>query len=213
MKYKDIFNLRACLNHSDEIDSICAPLKILRITYFYYMKIFDSGQRVVLTNRPSWVDFFYCKSLNSHESIVELERNTKHGEGIYPWSMSESSPLIIAREDYNIDNGVTISEHGEKFREFYCFAGEKSDFQLSLFMNNNIDLLQRFILFFKNRSAPIIEKIEKNKFTGSEKLKSHTDYKPITCENINHFMNDTNIERFHLARSDRLERLRFGSNR
>ena len=139
------------------VGQLCQPLELFGITLFDYVRQYDDGYRICLCNRPDWLHHFYAKDFHKHGSY-------EGKASLYPasYTLAKSLPFQSifkeARSFYNIDNVIAITKPGINFCEFFFFAGEPNNFELENFYLNNLDLLDRFILFFKDKGANLITK-------------------------------------------------------
>ena len=76
------------------------------------------------------------------------------------WSALESNPVFKnIFEDcraFNMYNGITVAEEGKGYCSFYHFAAAADDVGAVTLFVQNIDLLKRFILYFKEQAASLI---------------------------------------------------------
>ena len=150
---------------SQEIDQICAPLKEgFGITSLVYVKNYYDGSEIRLTNQPQWVDHFYTKEyykkslLDAHPSKFQtgftLLRDLKHHD-------------IILQDafEFNIAHGITLTIKNEDSVEFFFLCTERDNDRIIPLFLNNMDLLERFTVYFKERAQRLIFQAEKNKLT------------------------------------------------
>jgi DNA-binding CsgD family transcriptional regulator len=147
---------------SNDIDEICKPLKKFGIKLFTYLKNYRNGAQIYLSNDSRWTEDYYNKKLYE-SSLFELN------PAIYPsgytlWPKDSSSKVFIhARTYFDSDHGITIIENQKKFCEFYFFSTSASNPSIINLYLNNIDLLKRFVVYFKDKASAILKTAEKNK--------------------------------------------------
>jgi len=49
------------LTSVNQIDQICAPLKILGINYFSFVRSFKDGSHIRLSNNAQWTEHYYAR--------------------------------------------------------------------------------------------------------------------------------------------------------
>ena len=149
-------------NLSCEINQICQPLKKIGITYFTYLKNFDDGFQINLSNSGPWLEHYYKFKLYKH-SLFEFSP-THYQSGFFLWPAEHNSKAIEdGRKYFDSDNGITIIKNSQQYCEFYFFSGPVKDKWLINFYINNFDFLENFIKFFKNQSIKLLQLAEKNK--------------------------------------------------
>lgn len=174
------FNKQA-LNLSDDTKQLCSSLyKHLNITYFNYVRLNKDNSRIILTDRPDWINMFYSNKLHTEKTIIDIE-TLKYG-GYFTWDKFESEkPFQIAR-DFNIANGITLLESANDYTELYYFATTKDNIHGCVDYQQKIDLFRRFIAFFKDRgrklltlamnSPLILEEVNNLNIANPQKLES-----------------------------------------
>ncbi len=152
------------------IAEICKPLNKLGITSFNYVRTYDDGSQINLTNIPAWLEYFYK---NEFYRIGAFERHPSQYESGYAlWPhLSGQKIFFDARSYFNIDNGITLIEKQLDSCDFYYFGTTTNNSAIINFYLNNIDLLKRFILYFKDRANSIIKKASQNRIV----LPNHFD--------------------------------------
>ncbi|MCH9743519.1 MAG: LuxR C-terminal-related transcriptional regulator [Gammaproteobacteria bacterium] len=99
----------------------------------------------------------------------ELPTSDKHGiqSTFVLWSALEDDTVfkeIFADcKSFNIYNGITLAEEGTDHCTFYHFAAAADDLAAVTLFVQNIDLLKRFILYFKEQARDLIEDANKSR--------------------------------------------------
>ena len=171
------------LTASDAIEQICTPLKLLGITYFHYVKLYPNGSTVQLINRALHLRDFYAKGLYLCGRFEYP--NQHHVPGYVLSSTLDSAAQQIfsyAREYHDIDHVLTISKKNQENWGFYHFGGPKNFFSLPSFYLSNLDLLERFILYFHEKAEKIIIQASKQRIyhpTNASTKNSLTTLPPL----------------------------------
>ena len=155
-----------------DITEICKPLKKFGITSFNYVKTYHDGSQVNLANTTEWLEYFYK---NEFYQIGAFERHpSKYESGSALWSqLSGQKVFYDARQYFNIDNGITIIEKQLDSCDFYYFGTTADNRNIVNFYLNNIDLLKRFILYFKDRANLIIKQANENRIILPNHFEQH----------------------------------------
>lgn len=145
-----------------EIDDICQPLKILCISHFTFTRLFKDGSKINLCNNASWLKHYYDHHLYA---IGTFEGDFSiYQSGYTLWSNLASQQVFCdGKEFFHIANGITILQKHEHWCDFFHFGGTPKQSELINFYLNNIDLLERFNLYFLDKAADIIERSFKSK--------------------------------------------------
>ncbi|MEO8400851.1 MAG: helix-turn-helix transcriptional regulator [Gammaproteobacteria bacterium] len=147
---------------ANDIENICKPLLKLGITCFTYIKNFNDGSQVYLSNSARWIDDYYNLALYK-TSLFEF-KSSLYQSGYFIWpTEADSAVFLHGRNYFNSSNGITLIKSNETDCEFYFFSGCVNSVWLGNFYLNNIDLLEKFILFFKESASNILRKADKNR--------------------------------------------------
>jgi DNA-binding CsgD family transcriptional regulator len=158
------------LTSSNDVNDFCAPiLNPLGITYFNYLKIYSDSSRELLTNNAAWIDHFYQNELYKSVGAIDIEHLLP--KGYFLWSeLSTEDPIYqCGRKSFNIDNGITIVIKRKDVTHLYIFASYRNNVNINNFYVKNIDLLQRFILYFTDKASDLIKQAAKNRIYLPEK--------------------------------------------
>ena len=187
----------------EQIQALCKPLEEhFGLTSFVYRKSYNDGTEINISNQPEWVKHFYTDAELIKEST--FDKHPDHYEsGFVLWSQLKGHQNILAHaRRFNIDHGLTIIKKVPDGVEF-CYFGTKSECRdvVGRYINN-IDLLERFILYFKEQASEIIQKANKNRIVVPRKFDLVTaheqDLKAVKPElQREHFLKSTELHRFH----------------
>lgn len=150
------------LSSGGDIVQICKPLQDFGIHLFNFVRMFKDGSRINLCNKPEWLEYYYQKEfykIGIFEGIPDLYTSSY---SIWP-ILSGQDIFYDARTHFNIDHGITMIKSYKKYCDFYYFGGYPDNPNIINFYLNNIDLLDRFILYFKDQAAKLITQSNKHK--------------------------------------------------
>jgi len=185
-----------------DIAEICKPLNKLGITSFNYVRTYDDGSQINLANIPSWLEYFYD---NEFYRVGAFERHpSKYQSGYALWpQLSGQQVFVDARAYFNIDNGITIIEKQADSCDFYYFGTTTNNQSIINFYLNNIDLLKRFILYFRDRANPIIKQANENRIILPNHFEQHAsplDNETYILEEFKKdFLKETTIKKLQLS--------------
>lgn len=144
------------LTSGSSVKELCAPiLKKHSINYFLYIRAFPDGNRLWLTNRGDWTRHYY-EHQHYHHSPFEIPK-ADYKRGYYLWKTLPSQETFCdARRYFDIDHGITVVHHLEDCTEFSHFGTSTDQHDIYNFYLNNMDFLNQFILYFRDRGQDLI---------------------------------------------------------
>lgn len=155
-----------------EIDEICEPLfKYTPLTSFSYTRLYPDGSRMMLGNHAD----FMIGSFSKKEAPLRNVHTPNFINYDQPFSLikrwAENLPppvnKIIAqqlhneRNLWNMDDQLTISTKNSKYCEHVNFLCSTSG--MENFFLNNLELMNKFILYFRNKAHKIIQKADNDR--------------------------------------------------
>jgi hypothetical protein len=145
------FNIEKYLQslHLDEVKQLCKPLEEhFGLTSFVYRKNYIDGTEINISNQPEWVEHFYTNNNLIKESVFDKHPDN-YQSGFVLWSQLEGHQEILTRaKAFNIDHGMTIVKKVADGLELCYFGTRDANPEIVNYYLNNIDLLERFILYF-----------------------------------------------------------------
>lgn len=159
----DLLDQHFFLTSARDIDAICAPLKKhFGITSFVYQKNFSQGGEIRLSNQPEWLKHFYDQEYYK-QSVFETHPD-HYQSGFALWSeLKHHSEVLDAAHEFHITHGVTLTVKVDDGVEFYFFGTTPDNHQVVSLYLNNMDLLERFIVYFKDKAKKLIEQASRHK--------------------------------------------------
>lgn len=146
-------HLRSCCK---AVDKIAQPLfESFDLTFFSYKRS-KGDDFLFLTNNYSWLMNCIDKDYVHYLSEFHPEQD------LFIWdAIRIDSPLIKiyqdAKENFNIDHGITIIKTNGDLEEHFNFATTNDNSQMNNFYMHHIEILERFIIYFKSKAAKLIE--------------------------------------------------------
>lgn len=140
------------LVYSDSLKEICKPLEKLRITYFSYVQIDENGKFSALGLEPGFVRTYFEKEYYRFDIHMAQSRMT---EQYIIWDtierVKESNELSQDFYSFSLGHTFTILQQNDKKKDYFHFAGKLGDTSINDSYLRNLDLLKKFILYFKNK--------------------------------------------------------------
>ena len=196
------------LSASSEIDQIISPIKnSIGIDYVLFIKELNDGSRFWVTNRGDWTECFYEQQL--YQLSAFEDPTTAKIPGQYLWSQLKGQEVFqIAKEQFNIAHGITITEKASNGFEFFHLATNKSNQNIINIYANHSEVFKKFFTYFKHNAKNLIKLSEKNKVEvplPKDKQNSHRDYlmSPKMSEiELNTLLNSLICERFTFSNNE-----------
>lgn len=188
----------------DEVKELCKPLEEhFGLTSFVYRKNYNDGTEISISNQPEWIEHFY-----NNKEIIKKSVFDKHPDsyqsGFVLWSQLKGHQEILQRaKAFDIDHGVTIVKKVSDGVELCYFGTRSKNSDVVNHYLNNLDLLERFVLYFKDQASEIIRSAEKQKIIVFDDKFANVD---IDEEDINaikptntreRFLKATQLKKFH----------------
>jgi DNA-binding CsgD family transcriptional regulator len=157
-----------CFTHHEDIITLCQPLFKLGISSYVYVRTYADGSEFRLGNRSDWIEHYYSQGLYE-ESIFERTPQYYQPDAalwstavIHSTLMSHSKILDSAKNDFNIDHGMTILNKEHDYCEKIFFASPSTNLGTMNLYLNDMDLLLNFNRYFKEKALPLINKAKQH---------------------------------------------------
>lgn len=148
----------------DLVAQICNPLKLLGVTHFHYMKLYPDESNIQLTNHPLFLHDFYAKGLYTFGCFEYSNQCHTPGYVLSSTLNNDAQKICsFAREQYDIDHVIIVTKKNKDSWEFYHFGGSVTAVSLPGFYLSNVDLLERFILYFHAKAEKLIIQADKQR--------------------------------------------------
>jgi DNA-binding CsgD family transcriptional regulator len=188
----------------NEIADICKPLyEILDLTYFNYVKLNADGSRSTLTDRPDFiVEYYKRKELYETKAVINME--TSQASTCRLSSEFRDQPsYIAARNDFDIDNGITIIQPNGKETELFYFGTTRENYSKTAIYINNIDIFYRFIAYFKDKAQKLIKQADIERFyVPGIQIGAKPNVNDLASDIRTKFLDATVTDRFFLDNSN-----------
>jgi DNA-binding CsgD family transcriptional regulator len=151
------------LTSSGQIDEIIKPLKDhFGINSFVYFKNFNDGSEIRLTNQPEWIQYYYEQGL--YKLSYCEGRPSDFVKARLIWAgITVANPVLEKARQFNIDHGMTFVEPCADGCEFFFIGTALGRADVMSKYLSNIDLLERFLDYFRVKAKPLIDEASKHK--------------------------------------------------
>lgn len=197
---KHILNHHPSLAYSQELKEICKPLEKLGIFYFSHVHIDESGKFSALGLEPEFVKIYFEKEYYRFDIHMAQSRLM---EQYVLWDsierVKESRELFNDFLSFSLGHTFTIQQQNGKGKDYYHFAGKLENNSINDNYLRNLDLLKKFILYYKEKISAHKELQHGLNIKFEIPLENSgylTAHKPN--ESIWEFNNETKLDRFYL---------------
>lgn len=147
---------------SEQLAEICKPLEAFGIHHFTYLKQYQNGDRISLSNKPKWIEDYY--NLNLHQSSLFEDSVQGSAASFNLWFGDYDLEVYRHGKMYfNTMHSISIVEHKKTSCESYLFATTPDNSQAIHYLSNNREILYHFIMYLKDRGKLIFKQAEKHK--------------------------------------------------
>lgn len=188
-----------------EVRKICDPIfKLFGLNFFRYLRVYKDFSRIHLCTNPEWTENFYAKKFHNVAWFDSTSTTfTKNMEFIWDLkALSEDNSVgIEARNNFGFYHGISLVRKSNNYFEVYDFATHAENENINTLYMQNIEIFDRFILFFKEKAKNIIfestqAKIEIDRNFRNQYLSIETS---IDKQNsLKEFRNETKLKRIYL---------------
>lgn len=196
-----------------DINEICQPLfNNTDITFFTFMRVFDNGMRACLTSHAKRTKYLFE---HDYKESMNYKNNSKDGKpGFVLWNslgflLVPSHRFLIekkmadGRNLFNIDHGITLFENGNDYQDYYNFGTKAENIHITDFYLSNMDILNAFVFYFKDKAKILIHESIKQKiilpnYDGEFKTKHSSIVNKLNFNRAN-FFKEINHQHYFLG--------------
>lgn len=145
-----------------KVQAICDEFFALSgLNYFNFVRVFDDGTRICLSNNYEWMQFVFSQALILEEK-VQSPIPTYLIWDMIP-SIKEDSLMKVASKDFDICHGITLILKYEGYVDFVYYATSSDNEEINIFYVNNLHALNTFLIFFTEQARHIIFEAEQHR--------------------------------------------------
>lgn len=191
------------LNESTNIKSICMPLEQYGISFFTYFRCYDDGSVIALVSDK---DIYYHHFQQEYLMAPYIPENMLKDKFYY--FASPNNVNVKFNEAYyeytskfKLLYPIYMFERYKGYVDIFVFATSDDDYKIINFYVNNMDILESFKLYFKDKAAKIVCKANKSRivipncmrlnFTGlssNDDITKNVNFLKEHTNNINHIL-------------------------
>lgn len=152
------------IKHSNRIRKTTEPLREhFGVEYFSYHRIDNTGKYTVLVDRPDWAELYVREQMYLNDPYLRHPSVYRSGISLIESNGSEEyreMALKLAKENLDLDLGVTFIQKHDDYVDFFGFSGKRSKSLLEKVYLNQPQLLKSFAHHFLKQMEPILTKME-----------------------------------------------------
>jgi DNA-binding CsgD family transcriptional regulator len=190
------------LTHPVDIQGICQPLIKLGITYFAHATVDKAGKIAAISNNPEFTDYYFSNAYyNADIHMAKTDFVRSHCVWDAVDLRGRSAELYKNGFEFGLRHTFTLAQKTERGHEFFHFATDKHNPSINQFYLSQLDLLNLFIFYFKDKVAqsPILSRAYQIKFSVDSTHGSFDDNGSLVKANDQllreSFLNDISIDK------------------
>ena len=149
-----------------QLQDICEPLKLFDISNFAYGKITRDQKFFRVGTHEDYTELFFQHDLynrvDAYMSLLHCNAFSEDKRTLF-FLWNHTGPLEKIRMSVDMWNGISFYQTTEDYIETWAFGGTLENTGLAEFYLNNLDLLKKFLLYFKSAAKDIIDIADKHK--------------------------------------------------
>jgi len=149
------------------MQKLAEPLKHLGIIGFGYLRTYDDCRYLKLFNGyAEYTEKFFETIKKPDPHFIKALQNTSHDKPmllLWPNKTTNISPILSLHQSYDICHGFQISYRKAGYCEKFHFNFDKLSDDKSSFYMQNLPILLKFIDYFRQQAADLLDDRDKNK--------------------------------------------------
>ncbi len=185
----------------ENIRKICSPLKLINIENFFYHRIYSDGFMIHLSTDVVWGEFFLNKLFSLDYDEADINNHLYIENSISLWEMNAHNQVWQdGKLNFNVGNGISLlSEKNPKYKEISCFYGSRYNHELNDFYLSNLDILQNFVMFFKDQASNLIYEFEQKRILLPKKYRlAPSKQESVAVDKRNEFLSFIKPKKFFI---------------
>ena len=185
---------------AQDVADICMPLqKHLQVSHFSFVRIYNNGERAHLSMNADLQEFFY-KKFHTYVKRDNLTNNTLGLDtGYIRWDDMFTHELFSdVRESFDTANGLVLVNKQADYSELTFIGSTAADIEGTERYVTHLDLLEQFLVYFKQRAAHLLATAEKQRIlTPATPIKTALPkvYPRLTLTQRQQFLQELNPNR------------------
>ncbi|MBN8828670.1 MAG: hypothetical protein J0H68_08180 [Sphingobacteriia bacterium] len=182
---------------SETLDELSSPLKDnFGITTIAYAR-FNDNKIFHISNNVDWYDFYITNGFfDSPHHQTEINNLVSDK---YVVLRKGNNKFVQAMHRFNVWHGISIYKRSNDLIEMWNFATYKNNENILNFYLNNLSLLEKFIIYVKNKAGDIFN--PSNNGIWLNRKKSIILPQAFDNSKAHQFLSETSLDKFKLENS------------
>ena len=174
--------LRTYSNNATSVNEIITPLRSVGIVGVFYTRIYPDGTIINLANDADWTEFYFNQLFSGIYKNKDIVDQFFIYSGASLWALNSQNPIWQdAKSYFGYENGVTLIEDKQDFREAFCFYSTSNNHAMNHFYINQIDTIKKMKQYFLSQSVALIQQAERERL-----LNTHPVFSKISDLSLRH---------------------------
>lgn len=178
-----------------ELEELTKPLaEYFQITYFAHKISYPDNSKIYLGNSPLVHESYYFDHWRKTSPLEGSLDKFQTGYYLYS-SFNQPVPDVIEYyKSINIGNVLVIIKNYDTYCEFFFFGSSWNNVAINNFYFNNIDLLENFILNYREQTRKLYQRCDKQRILLSTDMVTNNTSIPgnVSDELKKRFLQDIN---------------------
>jgi DNA-binding CsgD family transcriptional regulator len=144
-------------------------LGLFGVRYFEYLRVYDDGHSVIIASNKDLIRYVFDNELPMGAPIQQEYIQDKFHYFILPIGQYEQ-PVHHVIAYFNLSYFINLVERHPGYIDLYCFGAHAANPEIMNFYLNKMDVLHKFIDYFKNEASSLINQALQNKILLSDKM-------------------------------------------
>ena len=181
------------------VDALCEPLfSNFGITHFGCIRILENGQVLRIANNVAWTRTYFQYEFYNDLDIYNMKHVLQNEQRfVFLTGDPHNEHCKMLCSDFNMWNFMLIYERFPTYGDFWFFGTNRNNLQIINFYINNINVLQHFILYFKNKTFNLFDISNPSKLI-STKIRP-LEEKAKEESHVNEFIKEISYNRHYLT--------------
>ena len=154
------------------------------INYFQFFRVYKDSSFIILTNQSGWLSYAMNIKKMPVMSTIDAAVINPHSYNFLWDTYLPEEPLALAREQFNIANGICFVYRQKEWYELIAFATPKQRYAAVDRYFNHYHELQAFILNFRHNAKSLLNTAYAHRLTLPDVMKDKNEN--ILLNNLAH---------------------------
>lgn len=194
----NLLSLHFNLSCAPLVEALCEPLfNSFGITHFGCLRILENGQVLRIANNQEWTQKYFEREFFNDETLYDMsDVSEEKGRLLLLSGKAQGAHQETLCKDFGIWNALAIYDKSNEYGDHWFFGASRDNQQIINFYINNLDVLQHFILYFKDKISHLFDTKDSSKLISTKICPLKKKYEKE--ENIQNFMNEIRYNKYHL---------------